>query len=308
MREEIYRHIAKYANPSDIRGSVEFLGTFALWTLLFLTPWWLFPLHALVVIRLFVVGVHDTGHLSLFRSRWLNDAALRITSPIVWMPGFSVWRPGHNHHHRHSNDLDYNQGSQTASLTVTMFHSMPWWKRMLYRYATQPWVILTQTAPLGMTLGQLLQIATWDEGLFQILFILVMSWYGVLGRHILVSICSGTAGVFLFHLQHTFPECMRVKGRDMFENGYYGSSYLILPEFLKLFTGGIEYHHIHHLSSRVPSYHLRSCHEEAPPEMWNGIRMITLKEGWQFMSLTLWSESEKRLVSFDEFDSKRLLT
>jgi omega-6 fatty acid desaturase (delta-12 desaturase) len=307
MQDQVYRHISKYAESTDIRGSIEFFGTLGLWIGMFWAPWWLFPLHVLVVIRLFVVGVHDTGHMSLFRSRQLNDYSLRITSPIVWMPGLSVWRPGHNYHHSHSNDLDYDQSSQTAPLTVAEFHSMAWWKRALYRYATQPFVVLTQTAPLGMTLGQLFKIATWDEWLLQVAFILLMGYSGVLGRHILITFCSGSFGVFLFHLQHTFVECVRVKGRNLFDNGYYGSSYLVLPTFLKFFTAGIEYHHIHHLSSRVPSYRLQACHEEAPPGMWNGIRTMTLQEGWNSMKLTLWSEAKKRLVSFDEVDKEILL-
>lgn len=308
MRDEVYAHIAKYTTPSDLRGAVEFVGTFGVWLALFWAPWWVLPLHVLVVTRLFVVGVHDTGHLSLFRRKWLNDLALRITSPIVWMPGLSVWRPGHNFHHSHSNDLDYDQGSQTAPLTVTQFRDLSWWKRGVYRYASTPWVVLTQTAPLAMTLGQLCQIVRWDEVLLQLAVILWMAQTGVLGRHIVVTVCSGSWGVFLFHLQHTFPECVRVKGRDLFDNGYYGSSFLVLPEAIKLFTAGIEYHHIHHLSSRVPSYRLRACHEEAPEGMWNGIRTITLREGWDSMRLTLWSESQNRLVSCKEADEEILRT
>ena len=273
---------------------------------MFWAPWWLLPLHVLVTTRLFVVGVHDTGHMSLFRSSRLNDLALRITSPLVWMPGMSMWRPGHNYHHRHSNDLNYDQGSQTASLTVTEFRAMSWWKRGLYRYFTRPIVLLTQTAPVAMTLGQVLRIATWSESILQVATVLTMAWYGVLGRHIAVTCCSGSFGVFLFHLQHTFPECVRVKGRDAFENGYYGSSFLVLPEAIKIFTAGIEYHHIHHLSARVPSYRLRACHEEAPADMWRGIRTIAFREGWESLKLTLWCDSKKRLVSFEELDKTDL--
>ena len=307
MRDQVYRHIAKYATPSDIRGFVEFVGTFGLWIAMFGMPWWCIPLQSLVTIRLFVVGVHDAGHMSLFRTSRFNDYALRITSPVMWMPGMSVWRPGHNYHHSHSNDLDHEQTSQTASFTVTQFREMARWKQALYRYFTRPWVMLTQTAPIGMTLGQLIQVVRFNEVLLQTVFFLTLAWYGVLMRQIVVGCLGGSMGVFLFHLQHTFPECVRVKGRDLFENGYYGSSYLVLPEFLKLFTAGIEYHHIHHLSSRVPSYRLRACHEEAPEEMWKGIRTMTISEGWDSMKLVLWSDVKERLVSFEELDKEILL-
>ena len=308
MQEEVCRHIGKYAKSSNLRGGVEYIGTLGLWFVMFWTPWWCLPIHALLATRLFVVGVHDTGHGSLFRSSRLNNSALRLTSPLVWMAGTSLWRPGHNHHHRHSNDLAYSQTSQTAPLTVARFRELAWWKRALYRYATYPWVLLSQTAPLAMTLGQLIRIATWDEATLQVLVILAMMWNGMLVRHIVVSCCGAAFGVFLFHLQHTFPECVRVKGRDHFENGYSGSSYLVLPWFLKLFTAGIEYHHIHHINSQVPCYRLRACHEEAPLEMWKGVRTITLREGWDSLKLTLWSESKNRLVSFEEVDKEILLT
>lgn len=308
MREQVYHHIAKYATPSDIRGVLEFVGTFGAWIAMFSAPWWCIPLHSLVTLRLFIVGIHDTGHQSLFKTPRLNDYALYITSPVMWMPGMTLWRPGHNYHHRHSNDLDFDQSSQTAPLTVREFRNMSWWKRYLYRSLTRPWIVLTQTAPIGMTLGQLARIVAPQDALLQAGFLVLLLWYGVFVRYVLVTCLSASIGVFLFHLQHTFPECVRVKGRDSFENGYSGSSYLVLPEFFKLFTAGIEYHHIHHLNSRVPSYRLRICHEEAPEGMWSGIRTITLREGWNSMDLVLWSEAKEKLVSFEEVDKEILLT
>ena len=302
MQDQVCRHVSKYATPSDFRAGVEYVGTFGAWLLMFWTPWWCIPLHALLVTRLFIVGVHDTGHMSLFRTARFNDYALRLTSPLLWMPGMSLWRPGHNDHHRHSNDLNHSQTSQTAPFTVAQYQAMAWWKQALYRYATHPFVLLSQTAPLGMTLVQLIRVATWHEATLQAAVLLLMWSTGTLTRHIVVTCCSGAFGVFLFHLQHTFPSCVRVKDRDLFENGYSGSSYLVIPEVLKLFTAGIEYHHIHHINSRVPFYRLRACHEEAPPGMWSGIQTMTLRDGWDSLKLTLWSESKNRLVSFEELE------
>ena len=307
MQEKVYGHIAKYARPADEEAAVEYVGTLGLWIALFWAPWWTLPLHALVTTRLFVVGVHDAGHLSLFSSPQLNEYALRITSPLFCMPGVGWWKPGHNYHHHHSNDLDYEQGSQTAPFTVRQFRAMKRWQRALYRYFATPIVVITQTAPLGMTLGQLIRIATWEEAAAQAFVFFVMFWTGVWMRYAAALVLGSSFGVFLFHLQHTYPECIRKKGKDYFENGFYGSSFLQLPEWLKLFTAGIEYHHIHHLNARVPSYRLRACHDEAPPSMWNGIRRITLREGWDALRLVLWSETKNRLVSFEDVDKEILL-
>jgi len=40
-----------------------------------------------------------------------------------------------------------------------------------------------------------------------------------------------------------------------------GSSYYKLPKVLQWFSGNIGFHHIHHLSPRIPNYHLEKCHK-----------------------------------------------
>jgi hypothetical protein len=41
-----------------------------------------------------------------------------------------------------------------------------------------------------------------------------------------------------------------------------GSTFLYVPYVFRPFTYGIEYHHIHHYNSNVPSYMINICHEE----------------------------------------------
>ena len=180
------------------------------------------------------------------------------------------------------------------------------WKQANYHYFTRPVVFVTQTAPLLMTVGQLIHIASSREILFQCIAFLAL--YPVWSHYLAVMWLAGSLGVFMFHLQHTFPECVRAKGKDFFENGFYGSSFLQVPWWMRFFTAGIEYHHIHHLSSRVPSYRLAACHNAAPPGMWDGIRVITFREGWDALKLAMWSEQKKRLVTLEEVDAEKLLT
>lgn len=306
MREKVYAHVASYARSSDIRGGVEFIGTLGVWIAMFWTSWWWAPLHALVSVRLFVVGVHDTGHMTLFKTPLYNDVALQIAGPLMLMPGMGWWRPMHNYHHRHSNDLDFHQNAQSAHLTVARYRARSAMSRAIYRYVTHPAVLFTQTAPLVLTIGQLVHMTTLREVGLQALALLLL--YPVLTRYLVTIACADAFGMFLFHAQHTFPECVRVKGKDSFENGFYGSSFLQVPWWLRIFTAGIEYHHIHHLSSRVPSYRLADCHNEAPPGMWDGIRVLTFREGYDALWLALWSEEKKRLVTFHEVDTEKLLT
>ncbi|CAM6002632.1 unnamed protein product [Sphagnum balticum] len=41
-----------------------------------------------------------------------------------------------------------------------------------------------------------------------------------------------------------------------------GSTFVQVPLWLKPFTNGIEYHHIHHLNTNVASYNMALCHED----------------------------------------------
>src|SRR3712207_7525267 len=40
-----------------------------------------------------------------------------------------------------------------------------------------------------------------------------------------------------------------------------GSSYLRLPKLLQFVSGNIGFHHVHHLSARIPNYNLERAHE-----------------------------------------------
>jgi omega-6 fatty acid desaturase (delta-12 desaturase) len=75
-----------------------------------------------------------------------------------------------------------------------------------------------------------------------------------------------------------------------------GSSFYDLPRVAHWFTGNIGYHHIHHLSSRVPNYRLRECFESSPRlqaaprlTLWSSLRCARLK---------LWDEDTRRMVDF----------
>lgn len=78
----------------------------------------------------------------------------------------------------------------------------------------------------------------------------------------------------------------------------HGSSYYQLPRLLQWFTGNIGFHHIHHLSPRIPNYHLQRCHDQNPA--FQQVVHLTLKSSFQTAWLTLWRERERRLVSLRE--------
>lgn len=77
-----------------------------------------------------------------------------------------------------------------------------------------------------------------------------------------------------------------------------GSSYYKLPKLLQWFTGNIGYHHIHHLSPRIPNYNLEACHKAVPALQ---IEPLTLGQSLRCVRYRLWDEANYRLISFREF-------
>ena len=74
------------------------------------------------------------------------------------------------------------------------------------------------------------------------------------------------------------------------------SSYMVMNPVMQWFTGNIGFHHIHHLSPRIPNYLLEKCHKENPVLQTNSV--LTLRKSLKSIFLSLWDEKKKKLVSF----------
>jgi omega-6 fatty acid desaturase (delta-12 desaturase) len=109
---------------------------------------------------------------------------------------------------------------------------------------------------------------------------------------------AGAAGVWLFYVQHQFEDAYwdRAEDWDYTAAALQGSSFYELPRVLRWFSGNIGYHHIHHLSPRVPNYNLERCHRSA--RMFEDVKPLTLFRSLKSLRLHLWDEGLRRLVSF----------
>jgi acyl-lipid omega-6 desaturase (Delta-12 desaturase) len=75
-----------------------------------------------------------------------------------------------------------------------------------------------------------------------------------------------------------------------------GSSFYKLPRVLQWFSGNIGFHHIHHLSPRVPNYNLQKCHESDP--LFQQVKPITLATSLKSLAFRLWDEQARKLVGY----------
>jgi len=72
---------------------------------------------------------------------------------------------------------------------------------------------------------------------------------------------------------------------------------------LNWFTGNIGYHHIHHLSPRIPNYYLPKVHFEHP--IFQQVRPLTLWRSLKSLNYRLWDEQHKILVGFNVLRNRR---
>jgi omega-6 fatty acid desaturase (delta-12 desaturase) len=127
---------------------------------------------------------------------------------------------------------------------------------------------------------------------------LTLGWWQYLIVQWPAAWIAGSAGVFLFYVQHQFEDAYweSAEAWDFNDAAIRGSSFLELPNVLRFFSGNIGYHHVHHLSARIPNYKLRRAHEEL--DIFRDVPVLTLREALRTPALKLWDEEQRRLVGF----------
>ena len=113
-------------------------------------------------------------------------------------------------------------------------------------------------------------------------------------------------GVFIFRNQHTYNPAYVVKTTEwnFTDSGLVGSSLIKIPFFLKYFTGGIEYHHIHHLNSKIPGYNLHKYHHDVKTTsyIFDNVKVLNITDCINNLSLNIYDEKRNLYITFDEAD------
>ena len=261
-------------------------------------------------IRSFIV-FHDCGHASFFRSRRANELLGAVLGLLVWLP-FRCWRHEHAVHHATSGDLDRRGVGDIWTLTVDEYRARGMWGRLGYRLFRNPfvmfglgWILVLglkpRVFPRSATRRIRNSILLTDLALAIAVVTLVwlLGWQTFLLLQVPTMI-MGAAGIWLFYVQHQFEDSVWQPGDTWSydEAALHGSSYLKLPAILQFFTGNIGFHHVHHLSARIPNYNLQMAHEGT--STLSAIPPVTMRDGFRSVRLKLWDEQRKRLVTFRE--------
>jgi len=251
---------------------------------------------------------HDLTHNSIFESRAANARWGHLLGFLLFTP-YRWWQRQHSLHHAHAGNLDQRGPGEIYTMTVAEYERASRLRRLGYRLYRNPLLMLLVGPSLvfgferrfpqpGMSRRILasvvatnLALAAWAIG-----WGALVGWQSYLLIQGTTLVAGGAIAAWMLYIQHQYEHTYyRPAGEWQFElAALQGSSYLKLPRPLAWVVGNANYHHVHHLSARIPNYRLRAAHEAHP--MFARTPVVTVRSGLAALRLKLWDEQSGSLV------------
>jgi len=318
---ELNRILSPY-QKADFRHSLWQLGNtlvpyFLLWYLMVrsleISFWLTLPLAvlaALFLVRIFIF-FHDCGHNSFFPSKRANKLVGFWMGVLTFTPGEHWWH-SHAIHHATSGNLDKRGTGDVEMLTLEEFIEARWPKQLGYRFFRNP-LIMFGLGPIFMFLimhrlpfpkyGKKETMSVLWTNLAILALGTGMSLLIGFGTYLILQLLviwiAGAIGIWMFYVQHQFEETYWERNDEWnyVASALLGASFYKLPAMMQWFTGNIGFHHIHHLSPRIPNYNLAKAHY-ASPLIQKWARQINFGEGWRTTRMKVWDEAVRRMTGF----------
>lgn len=261
------------------------------------------------LVRIFIL-FHDCCHHSFFQSRRANEWVGTVTGLLT---GFSYqkWKNEHNMHHAGNGNLEKRGIGDITTLTVEEYNALPRFRRFLYRLYRNPFILfglgpfylmLVQSRLNRRGAGRKERLSTHVTNLFLIATAVglwgLLGWKSLLLVHGPILYFAAMAGIWLFYVQHQFEDAYFEESGDWdYETAALkGSSFYRLPKMLQWLTGNIGFHHIHHLSPKIPNYRLPEAHEQNPA--FRSVPTFGLIGSLRSLKYRLWDAKSKKMVGF----------
>lgn len=298
---------------------VPFLG---LWVLMYFSLSWSYlitlPLavvNAFFLIRIFIIQ-HDCGHQSFFKSKRINNIVGWGSSFFSTLP-YDYWSRVHSFHHGHTGQLEHRDIGDINFLTVKEYKKLTPWRKFFYRLFRHPIVLFIVVPIYYITVGNRyhgVRIKEWKSShislhlnniLLGVLFLALGFWLGwanFLMVHLPIVFFFGVIAFWFFYVQHQHESTYMQwnKNWDYLLAAIKGATFYKLPRFFHWLTGNIGYHHIHHLSHRIPSYNLPKCARENPI-LQKYVLELSFLDSLKTVFNKLWDENQQRMISFREY-------
>lgn len=130
--------------------------------------------------------------------------------------------------------------------------------------------------------------------------------FDILFSFLLASFIGFVINFLLFFNQHTYNPSYIVTNKEWTQrnSGLLGSSFIQIPKYLKYFTMGIEFHHIHHMNAKIPGYNLQQFHEEVvqKSDLFDNIIKLSIVDCYNNLWLMLYDETKNKYVTVKETD------
>jgi len=264
---------------------------------------------AAFLVRIFII-FHDCSHGSFLGSKRAN-AWLGMALGLLLYSPFLRWRHDHAIHHATSGDLGRRGVGDIRTLTVAEYGALAWRGRLGYRLLRNPLLMFIVGPIVAMVIGPRIVARGARPRMRRSVLVTNLALAALIGTlcwlvgwraYLLVgappALLAGSIGIWLFYVQHQFEDAYWESGEtwSYADAALRGSSYLRLPRPLRFCTGNIGYHHVHHLSARIPSYNLPRAHDENP--IFHDVPTLSLWDGVRAVALKLWDEDRGRLVTF----------
>ncbi|MFC7061004.1 fatty acid desaturase [Halobacillus seohaensis] len=319
---ELKKNVASFAKPDKSAGIRQLINTlvpfFLLWFLAYqslsVSVWLAVPVAMIAggfVIRMFII-FHDCTHMSFFQNKKANRIIGTITGIITLFP-FEQWKREHSIHHATSSNLDKRGTGDVWVMTVDEYLEASFWGRMAYRLYRHP-LVMFGLGPIylfcisnrfnrkGAKRKERMNTHLTNASIVVIygLLIWAIGWQAFLIIQFPILYVSGALGIWLFYVQHQFEDSYFEDESewDFVKAAVDGSSYYKLPKILQWVSGSIGFHHVHHLSPRVPNYKLEEAHESTPPLQ--NATTITLASSLKSIRFRLYDTENKKFVSFKQ--------
>ena len=251
---------------------------------------------------------HDLTHNSLFEARETNARWGHLLGFLLFTP-YRWWQRQHSLHHAHTGNLDKRGPGEIYTMTLAEYESASRRRRLGYRLYRNPLLMLFLGPSLvfmferrfpqrGMSRRILLSVVITNLALAG----WVIGWSSLVGWQTFFLIqgtalvAGGAIGAWMLYIQHQYEDTYYQRpGEWQFElAALRGSSYLDLPRPLAWAVGNANYHHVHHLSAKIPNYHLRAAHENEA--MFRQTPVLTIRSSLDALRLKLWDEESGALV------------